>query len=212
MLEWVPTILKLVPIGPAIKLLGGRIRVTLETHIEQSMSDRKVSMSITNHGRTDIIIDEWTVHMPISDVFPELRQTDDTPKTPQPSTFSIKRYVARRSKRFLNWINRKSDIDTMNERNQVLANSLLGEYHGRHQLLGPGHRRRIPAGESLVRRFPKPSVLQETRLAINFKVSTIIPSCHIVGQRGRIWGGIVILGGDSVPVSLQLNLPSNHRG
>ena len=210
MWDWLPALLvKLVPIGPVIKWLRSSIVVTLETHIEQSMSDREVSMSITNHGNTDIIIDEWTVHMPISDVFPEIRQTDDTPQTPRPSTFRIKRYIASRSKGFLNWINRKSDIDTMNEWNQVQANSLLGEHHWRHQLLGSGHRQRIPAGESLVRRFPQSSVLQETMPKINVETITIIPSCHIVRQRGRIWGGIAILGGGPVPISLQFNPPSN---
>ena len=54
--------------GYAFRWYRSRIKVSLATHVQQSWSDRSVHMSITNHGNTAIILDSWTVHMPLDDL------------------------------------------------------------------------------------------------------------------------------------------------
>ena len=58
--------------GYAFRWYRSRIKVSLATHVQQSWLDRSVHMSITNHGNTAIILDSWTVHMPLDDLLPGL--------------------------------------------------------------------------------------------------------------------------------------------
>ena len=85
---------------------------------------------------------------------------------------------------------------------------MLSEVHFRHQMLDPGTTQRIEPGESTVRTFPRISANpQEPKIASDTESLTIIPSCHVVGHRRRIWGWPTILGGGPIPTVAQLTPP-----
>ena len=103
---------------------------------------------------------------------------------------------------------KESHIAGMNERSRSLACSALNEPHGRHELLNPGTRQRIEAGESAVRSFPRTSATRGMpTITPNTQCLTIIPSCHVVGHRRRIWGFPSYLIVGPILVAAQLNPP-----
>ena len=59
MLEWLAQTIAKHTLGYALRWHRSRLKVSLATHIEQSWSDRRIHMSITNHGNTPIIVDSW---------------------------------------------------------------------------------------------------------------------------------------------------------
>ena len=117
----------------------GRIKVSLETHIEQSWSDCRILISITNHGNTPIVVDSWTVHMPLEDLFPKLasrlpnRESETEP--PLPKRFSGIRRAAWRIRRL---VCRQDRLAIENEISRLFAHSILNEPDWRHELLEPG--------------------------------------------------------------------------
>ena len=195
--------------GYAYRWYRSRNKVSLATHIEQSLSDRSIRMSITNHGNTAIIVDSWTVHVPMDDLLPglgeKLREADGDDKPPPLRHFSTLRRVARR---ICGRLYRRGRIGIQKELSQEIARSMLHEVHFRHQLLDPGTTQRIEPGESAVRSFPRIGTgPQMPKIASDTQSLTIIPSCHVVGHRRRIWGWPTILGGGSIPTAAQFNPP-----
>ena len=196
--------------GYAYRWYRSRIEVSLETHVQQSWSDRSVHMSITNHGNGAIIVDSWTVHVPMDDVLPgvgeKLRELTDNDK--KSSTRRRLNTVPSDVKRIWSRICRRDRLGRWNELSRELARSMLHEVHFKHQLLDPGTTQRIEPGESTVRTFPRTSANpQEPKIASEAERLTIIPSCHIAGHRRRIWGWPTFLAGGSIPVSAQLKPP-----
>ena len=59
-------------IGYGVHWHRNRLKVTVETHIDQSWSDRVIHISIMNHGKAPITVDSWTVHMPLEQLLPEV--------------------------------------------------------------------------------------------------------------------------------------------
>ena len=193
--------------GYAFRWYRSRIKVSLSTHIQQSWSDRSVHMSIANHGKTAIILDSWTVHMPLDDLLPRLgekvRKAGRDDKPPPPKRFSLRRRVTRRT---CGRLYRRGSIGIQNELSREIARSMLPEVHIRHQMLDPGTTQRIEPGESTVRTFPQGSANpQEPKISTDTETLTIIPSCHVVGHRRHIWGWPTILGGGPIPTAVQLN-------
>ena len=204
-MEWIAQAIAKSALGYAVRLYRSRLKVSLETHIEQSLSDRTIDISITNHGNTPIIVDSWTVHMPLEELLPGIAGVVDKPESRPPKRFGRIRGVTKRINRLLY---KGSPLANMNEISQLLAQSALGEPHGRHQLLDSGARQRIEARESVVHRFPRTGSLTQTwKIVSNTQQLTIIPSCHIVGHRGRIWGLPSYLIGGPVPISVQITPP-----
>ncbi len=205
MMEWIAQAIAKSALGYAVRRYRSRPKVSLETHIEQSLSDRTIDISITNHGNTPIIVDSWTVHIPLEELLPGVAGVVDKPESRPPKRFGRIRGVTKRISRLLY---KGSPLASMNEISRLLAQSALGEPHGRHQLLDPGARQRIEAGESVVRRFPRTGSLRQTwKIVSNTQQLTIIPSCHIVGRRGRLWGLPSYLIGGPVPISAQITPP-----
>ena len=205
MLEWFTQTIAKHTLGYAIRLYPSRLRVSLATHIEQSWSDRSNHMSITNHGNTSIIVDSWTVHIPVEDLLPGVAKRDCRPEPPRPRRFGRMRRVTGRISRLLY---KGSHIANMNELSRLLARSTLREPHLRHQLLEPGTRQRIDAGESAVRTFPRPGAIRQTwTTSSNTQQLTIVPSCHVVGHRRRIWGLPSYIFGGSIPMAIQFTPP-----
>ncbi len=200
--------------GYAFRWYRSRIKVSLATHVQQSWSDRSVHMSITNHGNSAIIVDSWTVHMPMDDVLPgvgeklrELAERDE--KT---STRKRLRTVPRVARRIWSRLYRRGRIGIQNELSREIARSMLLEVHFRHQLLDPGTTQRIEPGENTVRTFPRISANpQKPKIASDTESLTIIPSCHVVGHRRRIWGWPTILGGGSIPTAVQFKPPRTDK-
>ena len=160
MLGWLGQIIVKQTLGYATRWHRSRLKVSLLTHIEQSRSDRSIHMSITNHGNIPIIVDSWTVHMPLGDGLPELAKRDDKPGPAQVRHLrSIRRFAVRISR----LLSKESRIANMNELSRLLARSMLNEPHFRQQLLDPGTRQRIEAGESNVRSFPRTSAVRQTQ-------------------------------------------------
>ena len=191
--------------GYAFRWYRSRIKVSLATHVP----DRSVHMSITNHGNTAIILDSWTVHMPLDDLLPGLgekvRKAQGDDKLPPTDRFSTLRRVTRRTCRRLY---RRGRMKRQNEVSRKLARSMLSEVHFRHEMLDPGTTQRIEPGESTVRAFPQISANpQLPKTFSNTESLTIIPSCHVVGHRRRIWGWPTLLGGGPIPTEAQLNPP-----
>ena len=173
-------------IGYAIRWYRSGLKVSVETHIEQSLSERKINVSITNDGMTPIIVDSWTVHMPLKDLLPGVAKREDKTEPPQPRLKTVIRRVTVPISRLLN---RRNHIANMNKLSQLMARSMLTELHWRHELLESGARQRIEAGESAVRSFPRTSAVgQMPTIDLKTHFITIIPSCRIVGHRRRIWG------------------------
>ena len=199
--------------GYAFRWYRSRIKVSLATHVQQSWSDRSVHMSITNHGNTAIILDSWTVHMPLDDLLPGLgekvRKAEGDDKPPPLKRFSTLRRVTRRT---CGRLYRRGRIGIQNEISREIPRSMLSEVHMRHQMLDPGTTQRIEPGESTVRTFPRISANpQEPKIASDTESLTIIPSCHVVGLRRRIWGWPTILGGGPIPTAAQPNPPRTNK-
>ena len=170
-------------------------------------------MSITNHGNTAIILDSWTVHMPLDDLLPGLgekvRKAEGDDKPPPIKRFSTLRRVTRRT---CGRLYRRGRIGIQNELSREIARPMLSEVHFRHQMLDPGTTQRIEPGESTVRTFPRISANpQEPKIASDTESLTIIPSCHVVGHRRRIWGWPTILGGGPIPTVAQLTPPRTNK-
>ena len=197
--------------GYAFRWYRSHFHVSLATHVQQSWSDRSIHMSVANHGNTAVILDSWTVHMPMKDILPgvgeKLRELAE--KDEKPSTCRRFRTVPRVVRRIRSRLSRRRCIGTQNELSRQIARSILLEVHFRHQLLDPGTTLRIEPGESTVHTFPRisanpqyPEILSDTESL------TIIPSCHVVGHRRRIWGLPTILASGPIPLAAQFNPPS----
>ena len=205
MLEWLGQIIVKHTLGYAIRWLRSRLKVSLATHIEQSWSDRSIHMSITNEGNSPIIVDSWTVHMPLEELLPGVAKRVVKPEPTRPKRISSIRRFAVRIRRLLY---KENHIADKNELSRLLARSALNEPHGRHELLDPGTRQRIEAGESAVRSFPRTSAIRgKLTITPNTQCLTIIPSCHVVGHRRRIWGFPSYLSSGPILVAAQLNPP-----
>ena len=205
MLEWLVQTITKHTLGSAVRWHRSRLRVSLATHIEQSWSDRSISMSITNHGKTPIIVDAWTVHIPMDDVLPQMAERLGNP---EPVFVNHVSGVRRFGMRIVRLLYRGTHIAKMNDLSRLLAQSLLHEIHLRHELLDPGTRQRIEAGESTVRSFPRASAVRQTpSIVSNGQRLTIIPSCDVVGHRRRVWGLPSYLIGGPVPIAIQLEPP-----
>ena len=192
-------------IGYAIRSQRRRVKVSLSTHIEQSWSDRRIHMSIRNHGNTSIVVDSWTVHIPPEELLPGLLKRDEKPEPARGKRLIGFRRVARRIRYRLRKGNRMA---MQNEISEAFAQTILGEFHWRHELLDPGSTVRIEPGESAVRSFPRiGAVSSKQPIASNAQLLTIVPSCHIVGHRGRIWGWVSYLGGGPVAFAMQVVPP-----
>ena len=192
-------------IGYAIRSQRSRVRISLSTHIEQSWSDRRIHVSIKNHGNTSVVVDSWTVHVPPEELLPGLPKEDKKPELGRDKRMTGLRRVAGRIRYRLFKGNR---IEMHNELSETLAETILGKFHWRHELLDPGSTIRIGPGESAVRNFPRGSTVSSMKpIDSKAKHLTIIPSCHVVGHRRRIWGWSSFLGGASVPFAVQINPP-----
>ena len=101
MLEWLAQTIGKHTLGYAIQWYRSRLKVSLATHIEQSWSERSIQMSITNHGNTSIIVDSWTVHVPLEDLLPGVAEIANEPETPIPRRFGRMRRVTDRISRSL---------------------------------------------------------------------------------------------------------------
>ena len=124
--------------------------------------------------------------MPLEELLPGVAGVVDKPESRPPKRFGRIRGVTTRISRLLY---KGTPLASMNEISRLLAQSALGEPHGRHQLLDPGARQRIEAGESVVRRFPRTGSLRQTwKIVSNTQQLTIIPSCHIVGRPWPLMG------------------------
>ena len=204
MLEWLGQIIVKHTLSYAIHWFRSRLKVSLATHIEQSWSDRSIHMSITNEGNSPIIVDSWTVHMPLEEVLPGVAKRDVKPEPTRPKRSSIRRFAVR----IRRLLYKESHIADKNELSRLLARSALNEPHGRHELLDPGTRQRIEAGESEVRSFPRTSAIRgKPTITPNTQGLTIIPSCHVVGHRRRIWGFPSYVSVGPVLRAVQLNPP-----
>ncbi len=196
--------------GYTYRWYRSRIKASLETHTEEWMSKRSIHVSITNHGNSAITVDSWTVHMPMDDVLPgvgaklrELAESDE-----QTSTRKRLRTVSTVARRIWSRLYRRGRIGIADALSREFARSMLHEMHLRHQLLDPGSTQRIEPGDSAVRTFPRISANpQEPKIAFDAQNLTIIPSCHVVGQRRRTWGWPTILGGGPIPTVVRLYLP-----
>ena len=179
MLEWLAQSVARHTMGYVVHLYRSRLEASPATHIEQSWADHSISIGITNQGKTPIIVDSWTVHIPIGDVLPGLTESFRRPETEGENRVGGVRRLGRRIARLPR---RGHRIAKMNELSRLLAQSMLQELQGRHELLDPGTRQRIEAGESAVRSFPRASAAPQTpTIGSNTQRLTIIPSCHIVG-------------------------------
>ena len=199
-------------IGYLIHSQRSRVKVSLSTHIEQSWSDRSIHMSIRNHGNTSVVVDSWTVHVPLRDLFPQLSEGVEEREIEQGKRLKSLRRVA-------GWIGhriwKRNEIARFSELSESLAHGFLGEVHLRHQLLDPGATVRIGPGESEVRNFPREGAVSwKPPNASNAESLTIIPSCHVVGHRRRIWGWVSIIadGGETIPIAMQWNPPDAEDG
>ncbi len=189
-------------IGYASRRYRGRVKVSLATHIEQSWTDRSIHMSITNHGNDPIIVDSWTVHMPMEELLPRLAKETHNPEPPEAKRLSSIRRFTRLIGRLLRKRNR---VAMANDLSRSLAFSLLNEPHLQHQLMDPGTTQRIEPRESAARIFPRTSTVPQTQpIVSDTQHLTIIPSCHVIGHRRRLWGWPSFLGGNSIPISAQL--------
>ena len=191
--------------GYVIRMHRSRTRISLSTHIEQSRSDRKVHMSMRNHGNTPIVVDSWTVHIPLEELLPGLPKKDEKPEPKRGKQMPSFRRIAKRIRYLLMKSNR---IAMQNELSEALAQTTVGEFHWQHELLEPGATALIGPGESLVRNFPRSdTALSKEPIVSNAELLTIIPSCHVVGRHRRIWGWPSYLGSGAIPVSAQLKPP-----
>ena len=200
--------------GYAFRWHRSRIKVSLETHVQHSGSDRRVEMSVTNHGNTAIILDSWTVHMPMDDLLPRLaekvRKAEGEDKFPPIKRFNTLRHVTRRA---CGRLRRKDHIGMQNEIGRALARSELSKVHLRHQMLDPGTTQRIEPRESTAHTFPQTSANpQGPKIGSDMESLTIIPSCHVVGHQRRIWGWPTTLFGGPIPMAFQLKPPRTNEG
>ena len=198
-------------VGYAIRSRRGRIKISLSTHIEQSWTDRRIRMSIRNHGSTAAIVDSWTVHIPAGELLPGLSKPDEEAESGGDERRTGFRRVA-------GWIRyrlfKRDRIAMQNELSDALAASILGQLHLRHELLDPGSTVRIRPGESEVRDFPRTGVVLEQSIVSDAELLAIIPSCHVVGRRRRIWGWPSYLGGGgggSVPFAMEIGPPPSDQ-
>lgn len=220
MMEWilkwlVDTVLKQVVVlllglvlGYLIHSAKSRIRVTITTHIEQTLSDRRINVGIRNYGDVPVVVDSWTVHIPGSDVFPFLEGLETCEKAPPPKRWRLSR-LRRFAVRILGRISRGSRIESGNYLAEFMAQSQLGALDLKHQLLPPGTTVTIGSGESVVRQFPLHGDLQGMlSYTSEIKILTIIPSCHIYGRRRRVWGmASIISAGGVIPFSAGFRNP-----
>ncbi len=163
--------------------------VTVDTHIQQPLTERRITMSIWNRSDKPVVVDSWTVHIPIHYLFPDIESLDITD--------DIK---TRRYRRFLlgprlitnRWVCRFSErarIARGNHLAEVWAQAALGRLDAKHQLLDVGATVMVGPKERVVQSFPKPDGIQGLPVVGNdAKVLVIIPSCRIVGQQRRFWG------------------------
>ena len=180
-------------IGYGIHWHRSRLKVSLATHIEQSWSDRTIHMSIMNRGNRPITVDSWTVHTPLEELLPRVAERDDKTEPPRPNRLVGILRFARRMRRLLGKGNRTA---------------IANELHFRHQLLDPGTTQRIEPGESAVRNFPRTNTVPQAQTIVSKSQHlTTIPSCHVVGRRGRIWGWPSFLGGGPIPIAAQIKPP-----
>ena len=172
-------------IGYGIYLYRSRLKVSLTTHGERSRSDFGILISITNHGKIPVIVDCWKVHTPW-ELPPELAKKFGKPEPSPPIRF--------RSIRRLAWwfigplIYRWNRITMANALRRALADSMLGELHFKYAMLEPGTTQRIDPGESAAGIFPRASESSSVKVGASATSFTIIPSCHLVGHRHRVWG------------------------
>ncbi len=193
------------PIGYGFRWHRSRIKVSLATHIEQSWSERRIHMSIRNHGNTSIVVDSWTVHIPPEELLPGLPERYEEPEPGGGKRLIGFRRVAGRIRYRLS---KGNCIAIQNELSEALAQTILGELHWRHELLDPGSTVRIEPGESAVRNFPRTGAISsEQPIASNAQHLTIIPSCHVVGHRRRTWGWASYLGSGPIPIAAQIIPP-----
>ena len=182
-----------------------RLKVTVETHIDQSWSDRVIHISIMNHGKAPITVDSWTVHMPLEQLLPEVAAIIN--KHNQPRFKHLSR-IHRISKRIRHHMLKRDRLTMENDLNRAFARSMLYEPHMRHQLMAPGSTERIGPGESAVCVFPRTSTVPSERpIVSNTEQLTIIPSCHVVGRRRRFWGLPSFLFSGTIPMAARFTHP-----
>ena len=182
MLSIIWSMLKLV-FGYALQWYRSRPKVVLTTH-GSSWSGRGIQMSITNHGKTPVIVRSWSVHIKM-ELPPELDEI-------------VRQYTQQQSRRtdrparFSDYINRL--LDKWDRRAKAhalraaLAQAMLKGLHWRYELLEPGTTQRIEPGESTACVFPRTGTsLSDPFMPVNSS-RIIIPSCHVVGHRASVWG------------------------
>ena len=186
--------------------------VTVDSHIQQSLTERRITISIWNRSDQPVVVDSWTVHIPARYLLPGIKNVIDTDHA-----------KARRYRRLLlgprlianRWVRRFSErarIAGGNRMAEGLAQATLGKLDFKHQLLDPGVTVVIGPKEREVRSFPKPGGLQGLpSLGDDIETLEIIPSCRIVGQQRRYWGmasALSIVGG--ILISAQAYNSNRH--
>ena len=186
-----------------------RVKVSLATYIDQSWTARRIRMSITNHGRSPVVVHSWLVYIPVEDLLPKLAEKLDKPEPLRHGGCVVRQFVNRPIGRLLRKWNR---VERANALRTALADSMLGEIKAQYPLLDPGVRETIGPGESIVRGFPRPadgSADPPEVLGLKNQRLTLIPSCRVVGHPRRIWGlpHFLVDGGGSVPITLGFTQP-----
>ena len=195
-------------IGYVLRWYHGRLKVSLDTHIEQSMSDRRITLSIRNHGDTAIVVDSWTVHIPVDDVLPEVAELIDKYDESNPKRVKHAGKFRNLAARLRHLFGKGTSVTAANQLSADLARSMFKGPHLRHQMLAAGATLRIEPKESAVMRFPQKGRINETwTIPSNGGRLTIIPSCHLVGRRQRLWGWPSFIIACRIPIAMQLNPP-----
>ncbi len=183
MLEWLAQTVGKYILGYAMRWYRSRPKVLLTTH-GTSRSGRGVDMSITNHGKTSIIVRYWTVHIQM-ELSPELVEIFRKHEQQQSKATNTNHSLAGYISRLLDKWDRRAKANALRT---ALAHVMLDGPHWQYELLDPGNTQRIEPKESTARVFPRPDASSSISFMPANAARTIIPSCRIVGHRYPVWG------------------------
>ena len=186
--------------------------VTVDTHIQQSLTERRITISIWNRSDKPVVVDSWTVHIPARYFFPNIESLNTTDNA---KTGRYRRLLSgpqRIANRGVCRFSERARVARSNYLAERLAQVTLGMLDFEHQLLDPGVTVVIGPKEREVLSFPKPGGLQGLpSLGDDIETLVIIPSCRIVGQQRRFWGmasALSVAGG--IPMSVYLRNSNRH--
>ena len=194
--------------GSALQWYRSRPKVVVTTH-DSSHPNNRIDISITNQGKSPVVVRSWTVHIKM-DFPPSLAEVIQEYNEEEKQTGNAKRSLVGSVIEYITLkCSGRARAETMR---RLLAQGILGKPHWECELLEQGTTQRIGPGESAARLFIRPATCPPTPSTPESSLQTItfVPSCRIVGLRRRVWrlpSSVIVDNAGSIVSAMHVTYP-----